>query len=55
MQKYVVLITNKNDVFDRYFVIRDTAEEARSIAKEYTKDNYVEIVSYHSDDTEIVF
>ena len=55
MQKYVVLITKKNDSSDRYFVIRHTIEEARSIAKEYTKDNYVEIVSYHSDNTEMVF
>ena len=55
MQKYVVLITKKNDSFDKYFVIRYTIEEARAVAKEYTKDSYVEIVSYNSDNTEMVF
>ena len=36
--KYVVLITNRYDSYDRYWVTRETLEEARKVASEYTRD-----------------
>jgi hypothetical protein len=38
MYQYVVLINNKSDYCDRYWVIRNTLEEARAVAKEYNSD-----------------
>ena len=37
--KYVVLIANRHDSYDRHWVTRNTLEEAEKISNEYTKDH----------------
>ena len=37
--KYVVLIANRYDSYDRHWVIRTNLEDARKVASEYTRDN----------------
>ena len=37
--RYVILISNRSDYYDRYWATRDTLEEARKVAHEYDKDN----------------
>lgn len=37
--KYIIIISNRFDSSDRYWVIRPTLEEARKVATNYTKDN----------------
>lgn len=37
--KYVVLIANRNDSYDRHWVTRNTLEEAEKVSNEYTKDH----------------
>lgn len=36
---FVILIANRFDSYDRYWVRRNTLEEAEKVAFEYTKDN----------------
>lgn len=36
---YIVLLSKREDSYDRYWVSRDSLEDARKIASEYTKDN----------------
>ncbi len=37
--RYVVLIANHYDSYDRHWVTRNTLEEAQKVSSEYTKDN----------------
>lgn len=37
--KYVVLIANRSDSYDRHWVTRSTLEAARKVASAYTCDN----------------
>lgn len=37
--RYVVLIASRYDSYDRHWVTRNTLEEARKVASEYTKDH----------------
>lgn len=37
--KYVVLIANRSDSYDRHWVTRNTLEAAQKAASEYTRDN----------------
>ena len=39
MKQYIILIQNRSDASDRYWIIRNSLEDARSIKREYTKDN----------------
>lgn len=39
MKKYVILIANRYDSYDRYWVTRRSLEEANDVANEYEKDN----------------
>lgn len=36
---FAILISNRFDSYDRYWVRRNTLEEAKKVAFEYTKDN----------------
>jgi hypothetical protein len=36
---FIVLVTNRFDTYDRYWVRRQTLEEARKVAREYEKNN----------------
>ena len=46
MKRYIILISNRSDSYDRYWVSRPTLKEAEKVASEYEKDNkyLVEIV-----------
>ena len=37
--RYVVLISRRDDSYDRHWVTRNTFEEAKKVASEYDKDN----------------
>lgn len=37
--KYIILISNRFDFYNRHWVTRPTLEEARKVATNYTKDN----------------
>lgn len=37
--KYIILVSNRFDIYNRYWVTRPTLEEARKVAYNYTKDN----------------
>lgn len=37
--KFVVLIANRYDIYDRHWVTRNTLEEARKVSSNYEKDN----------------
>ena len=39
MEKYIIAIVNRSDYYDRYWVTRDTLEEARKVAQNYD-DNH---------------
>jgi hypothetical protein len=39
MSKFVVLIANRYDSYDRHWVTRNTLEEAEKVSNEYTKDH----------------
>lgn len=39
MKQYVILIQNRSDASDRYWIIRNSLEDAMSIKREYTDDN----------------
>lgn len=42
---FIILITNRFDVYDRYWVRRNTFAEAQAVANQYRKDDkfFVEI------------
>lgn len=37
--KFVVLIANRSDSYDRHWVTRNTPEEAHKVAAEYERDH----------------
>ena len=37
--KYVVLIANRYDSYDRHWVTRNTLDDARKVAAEYERDH----------------
>lgn len=39
MERYIIAIVNRSDYYDRYWVTRNTLEEAQKVAREYEKDN----------------
>jgi hypothetical protein len=39
MKRFIILIVNRNDHYDRYWVTRSTREEAEKVALEYEKDH----------------
>lgn len=39
MERYIIVIANRSDYYNRYWVTRDTLEEAQKVAREYDKDN----------------
>ena len=39
MTKYIILIANRYDSYDRYWVRCESLERANKLAYEYTKDN----------------
>ncbi len=39
MRKFIILISNRYDSYDRYWVSRSTLEEAEKVASEYMKNN----------------
>jgi len=39
MKQYVILIQNRSDMSDRYWIIRNSIDDAMCVAKEYTKDS----------------
>lgn len=43
LQKYAVLISNRRNPDNRYYVTRYTCEEAKSVAAEFRNDSYVSI------------
>ena len=47
MKTYIILIWNKHNVSDKYWVIRKTKEEAIAVAKSYKdNDHCVEVYPY---------
>ena len=44
MEKFIILISNRNDVHDRHFIIRNTIEEAKEVASSFSNGYYVEII-----------
>ena len=36
---FIILVTNRFDTYDRYWVRRNTLEEAKRVAWEYQKNN----------------
>lgn len=39
MERYIVVIVNRSDYYDRHWLTRDTLEEARKVAQNYD-DNH---------------
>lgn len=39
MERYIVVIVNRSDYYDRHWLTRDTLEEALKVAREYEKNN----------------
>lgn len=39
MKRFIILISNRSDSYDRYWVSRPTLEEAEKVASEYERDN----------------
>lgn len=37
--KYIILVANRFDIYNRYWVTRQTLAEARKVAANYTNDN----------------
>lgn len=39
MKRYIILISNRYDSYDRHWVSRPTLEEAEKVASQYEKDH----------------
>ena len=39
MKRFIILIVNRYDYYDRYWVSRSTLEEAKKVAFQYEKDH----------------
>ena len=46
---FIVLISDKRDPYQRYWVKRDTLEEARNTAWQYEQDNSNNVEIYKAD------
>ena len=50
MNRFVVLLWDKNDVHNRHWVLRDNIEEARKVASEYESTGWIaEVIPYTID------
>lgn len=46
---FIILISDKQDPYQRYWVKRDTLAEAQKVAWEYEKDNSHNVAIYKAD------